>query len=177
MPLIDQRMMSGHAIHSSPAEVEDFWRAHAEDQRVKNGYMFAERRDATDFERSALPLHAYVNHGRWVADCPRCNGGVALWQEHDQGCCLDCGTIYNRITWPSQKDIAMVEKALSLQPIYEERNWNPKVEKAKQLVARVTTSLPPSFEDQVRSELGDLQLSNKDIARVLDAAAKAMRGE
>lgn len=177
MPLIDQRMMSGPAIHSSAAEVEAFWEAHAEDQRARNGFMFAERRGATDFDRSALPLDAYVNHGRWVADCPICNGGIALWKEHESGCCLDCGTIYSRISWPSKKDIELVEETLVKQPIYEERNWKPSVETAKQLVKRATKELPPAFEDQVRRELGDLSLSNKDIARVLEAAAKAMRGE
>lgn len=41
--------------------------------------------------RTVVP---YVNHGRWVADCPACNGGMACWEENPEACCLDCGRVY-----------------------------------------------------------------------------------
>lgn len=42
-------------------------------------------------ERTVL---AYVNEGRWVADCPNCNAGMMTWPENPQGCCLGCFHVY-----------------------------------------------------------------------------------
>lgn len=80
-------------------------------------------------DRRQLPLRtrpgtvaAYVNDGRWVADCPECNGGIACDPDYDRGCCLDCGTI-TKIRFPAQDDIDAAVWALGVRPP-DGRNWN-----------------------------------------------------
>ena len=72
----------------------------------------------TDDNRSVA---AYVNHGRWVADCPNCAGGIACWAENPHGCCLDCFHVY-RVLFPDDRH--EVEAALEARPV-KNRNWRP----------------------------------------------------
>ena len=59
----------------------------------------------------ATSLAAYVNEGRWVADCPNCGSGIALDRDWADGRCLGLayGFVYP-ITWPSNADA--IESAL-----------------------------------------------------------------
>jgi hypothetical protein len=135
----DQRHMSGAITHRSPAEVEAYWHLHADQMLERRGFMFANRQDANDFRTSTRKLEAYLNHSRWVADCPMddCNGGIALWQENPEACCLDCGTIFNTITWPSETEMAKVLIAAISLPFEEERNYDPRRETAGDAVKRM----------------------------------------
>jgi hypothetical protein len=65
---------------------------------------------------------AYVSDGRWVADCPHCNDGIACWDENPQGCCLGCGHVY-RVRFPDGHKEA--EIILTARPMQRNRNWHP----------------------------------------------------
>lgn len=78
---------------------------------------------------------AYVNHSRWVADCPECNGGIACWPgEMPEGVCLDCGHRY-RPVFPPAKDRAAAEKTLLERSRPQNRNWDPATEDVSRLKA------------------------------------------
>ena len=82
--------------------------------------------DAPDTK--ATPATAYVNHGRWVADCPTayCAGAVVLYRDTFLcGNCLnaECGYRYRLVTWPMDK--GGIEEALSERFLPETANWQP----------------------------------------------------
>jgi len=96
------------------AEIHGYWERVAEERRI----------DLTDHTGTVLP--AYVNHGRWVANCPNCNGGIfgpPAHGSHDQtGACLDCGWVYT-LDYPVQAQA--IERLLLLRPKPDNRNWLP----------------------------------------------------
>lgn len=86
--------------------------------------------DAARAARSPLaPAVAYVNHGRWVADCPAsgCGGAMLLLDGAD----FLCGTCFNvdavgrprAVSWPS--DRAAIEAVLRVRPLPTQMNWRP----------------------------------------------------
>jgi hypothetical protein len=111
----DQRQMSGVQTHDSPQSVRAFWEQYAEGQRGAG----------KDFQltRSRKKLVAYVSDSRWVADCRECSGGIALWSENEEACCLDCGTVYSKIDWPSPQETIEAEAVLAARPSDAQRNW------------------------------------------------------
>jgi hypothetical protein len=66
---------------------------------------------------------AYVNHGRWIADCP-CECGSALSLEPRQSSyhCPECKWI-GVVDWPDNADDIM--EALEQRRIPRTRNWFP----------------------------------------------------
>ena len=82
--------------------------------------------DAPD--TNAKPATAYVNHGRWVADCPtpHCAGAIVLYRDTFLcGNCLnvECGYRYRMVLWPAEKGV--VEETLSKRFLPETANWRP----------------------------------------------------
>jgi len=70
----------------TPAELRSFWRIYFRTHFAGPG---------EDLKPSTGgPLAAYVNHGRWVADCPLCGAGIAVAVDGAVGCCLECGIEY-----------------------------------------------------------------------------------
>ena len=67
-------------------------------------------------------VDAYVNHGRWVADC-LCGSGVACAPDSPEAVCLECGTVH-RVRFPKAKDIEDVTAVLVARPLAA-RNWRP----------------------------------------------------
>lgn len=66
---------------------------------------------------------AYVNHGRWIADCPvDCGGALILDKGQTQFPCPECLTI-TAIEWP--KDPQGIWDALSKRMSPKTRNWYP----------------------------------------------------
>jgi hypothetical protein len=70
---------------------------------------------------------AYVNHGRWVADCPFGCGGAELAIE-DRFLCHECRNAPNRhrsipLVWPAPEDVSAIAAALVVRPVLN-RNWN-----------------------------------------------------
>ncbi len=63
---------------------------------------------------------AYVNHSRWVADCP-C-GGAELVSRHRDFLCGSCGG-QGTVQWPRPRK--QIEAALLERPVEGTRNWWP----------------------------------------------------
>ena len=75
-------------------------------------------------------IPAYVNHGRWVADCPECRVGLQLPRGPHQvkvefvmvgDSCVTCGAP-TRVEMPDDADL--IEEALKPRPLIN-RNWYP----------------------------------------------------
>lgn len=70
---------------------------------------------------------AYVNHGRWLADCPFGCGGAELVREEWFVCreCLNAGGAGRvPLVYPTEEDVRAIEAALVVRPIVN-RNWCP----------------------------------------------------
>lgn len=66
---------------------------------------------------------AYVNHGRWVADCPaECGCALRLDPQQASFACPECYTI-TEIEWPDNPDA--IWQALLERPKVRNRNWFP----------------------------------------------------
>ena len=67
---------------------------------------------------------AYVNHGRWIADCPRPYGGNAEALDPRQGAfhCSNCRLLVS-IEWPTDPD--ELWDVLAKRPVPQTRNWFP----------------------------------------------------
>lgn len=75
---------------------------------------------------------AYANHGRWVADCPEDNGGIACAPGVTSGVCLDCGHVY-AVTWTTKVD--QIEALMDARP-ESAQNWHPDRETVADLEAQ-----------------------------------------
>lgn len=70
---------------------------------------------------------AYVNHGRWMCNCPHC--GAASWAPETMPlCCVECGMKANglrpcRVRFPENR--WGIELVLKRRPEIETRNWTP----------------------------------------------------
>lgn len=71
--------------------------------------------------RNTTAVHAYINHGRWVADCP-CNGAELVTPGVDM-VCGSCG-MTSTITFPSQKTRGDLDRLLEVRPV-QNQNWTP----------------------------------------------------
>lgn len=66
---------------------------------------------------------AYVNFGRWVADCPtRCGSAIALTPRQTIYHCIECHSV-SEVDWPPNADEIMA--ALEKRPAPRTRNWFP----------------------------------------------------
>jgi hypothetical protein len=71
---------------------------------------------------------AYVNHGRWLADCPFGCGGARMVQPNVPFWCVFCGNAGAGgqsvpVDWPG--DPAAIEAVLKLRDLERFRNWFP----------------------------------------------------
>ncbi|MFC9088985.1 hypothetical protein [Nocardiopsis dassonvillei] len=73
---------------------------------------------------SAVPMRAYVNHGRWVADCirPYCGSAEALRPGQSAVWCGNCQLVAP-VEWPP--DPQGIWDALMVRPVPATRNWFP----------------------------------------------------
>ena len=99
-------------------------------QRLKRIGMTAEQIGTPeDMDESAAPAIAYVNHGRWVADCPTpaCHSAMAITPGIPFLCggCLNAevGYHYRPVEWPHDKGER--EEILSARPLPESANARP----------------------------------------------------
>ncbi|WP_422744364.1 hypothetical protein ACN27B_08755 [Micromonospora sp. WMMD754] len=67
---------------------------------------------------------AYVNHGRWVADCgrPYCGGAEQVTAGQAVLSCSNCRLV-QPVAWP--EDAAAIWAALAVRPVPQTRNWAP----------------------------------------------------
>lgn len=70
--------------------------------------------------------YAYVNHGRWVADCPadECLSAELLMPGTTTVLCGECGN-HGPVKWPPPETVADIGEVLSRRPIVADRNWFP----------------------------------------------------
>ncbi len=68
-------------------------------------------------------LKAYVNHGRWVADCA-CGGGVACGPDSPDAVCYDCRSVW-LITFPTVDRITNATALLAQRTAARQRHWRP----------------------------------------------------
>lgn len=72
-----------------------------------------------------MKTYAYVNHGRWIADCPdtRCGNAVALDPKQATYHCVGGCNLIADIVWPV--DVDDITQALLERPHDVNRNWAP----------------------------------------------------
>lgn len=81
-----------------------------------------------------LTTKARVNHGRWLADCPACNGAELVALGRRFVCqAPGCGAQAD-VRWPAAPTKAKIEALLALRPGAAQRNWTPS-ETVKSLAA------------------------------------------
>ena len=99
--------------------------------------LLQRKRQLVEIEPLGLPpdsavkgeLHAYVNAGRWMVECPDCFTAVLIDEDDLLFYCPGCGTDdqWKRVTMPSERD--EIERLLLLRPGWREnspnRNWLP----------------------------------------------------
>jgi hypothetical protein len=64
-------------------------------------------------------VDAYVNHGRWVVNCPSCPSAALAGVTF---ACSECGFGPAGVQWP--EEAALIEAALRPRPLVN-RNWVP----------------------------------------------------
>lgn len=71
-----------------------------------------------------MTVLAYVNHGRWVADCsrPACAGAESLSPRQAGFHCSNCQQL-DDVTWPP--NAADIWDVLQERPVPQTRNWFP----------------------------------------------------
>ena len=73
------------------------------------------------------PVHAQVNHGRWIVECPCCPSAAVA--QGDRFLCAECGNSaaggrYFEVAWPSRERAKRISQLLAVRPV-ENRNWLP----------------------------------------------------
>lgn len=115
--------MHGRVELSSIDEIVAYWQRFALDPGFIDPVDGLRKPGAAlTWNEAGEALVAYVNHSRWVANCPGCGGGIACWPEHGHGACLDCGNVWP-IIFPSPRDIAAGSNVLLARPEASTRNW------------------------------------------------------
>lgn len=80
-------------------------------------------------DTAASPAVAYVNDGRWVADCPSPYCNAAMIVEPGQAyMCAECfnkdiGGAWRRVVWP--EDAEEIDAELARRPDRRNQNWCP----------------------------------------------------
>lgn len=83
--------------------------------------------DLKDRSRSGLETHAYINHSRWIAECPTtgCSGAGFITFKEDRCWCVHCNTGWHTIVFPDSDKVGEVEEILLKRPAPNSRNWEP----------------------------------------------------
>lgn len=73
-------------------------------------------------------VYARVNHGRWIADCPDCEGSECITADDPVFMCLSCGNKDVRgslrpVLWPDADERSKLERILVLRRDIKTRNW------------------------------------------------------
>jgi hypothetical protein len=106
------------------------------DNTVRARVQDAVDRQGFKTHRNRKPVLAYINHGRWLADCV-CNGGELVSEGEDM-LCGSCGTI-SPVTFPDGKDEIERLLLLRVSPIY--RHWRPGESEAEILAQNIDNGI------------------------------------
>jgi len=66
-----------------------------------------------------MKIKAYVNHGRWVADCPKCNGAELI---HAKDVLFKCQLCKAEAECKQPRNARKIDALLEPRPL-ENRNW------------------------------------------------------
>lgn len=79
-----------------------------------------------EFEQRRAVL-AYVNHGRWLVDCPDCANADHVDPDDPIYVCVACGNRgrYLRVIFPGARGVDAIERLLGARPDETTRNWSP----------------------------------------------------
>ncbi len=82
-----------------------------------------------DDRARGTPIRVYVNHGRWIAECPGCRGAQYASRTDRRFYCVDCLNAWNagawaRTLWPDDASLAVIEDLLCRRHV-ENRHWLP----------------------------------------------------
>lgn len=85
-------------------------------------------RAAAKGPRMALSVDAYINHSRWVADCPYCTGSEMVDPDEKKFYCFNCLMLDIvgrpiRVKFPLKTTREKIEAVLLKRPFEENRNW------------------------------------------------------
>lgn len=67
---------------------------------------------------------ARVNHGRWIADCVWCGGGMLTRPDWGVAYCASCGARYHRKYVVFPRDFLRISKALLVRVRRDQQNWD-----------------------------------------------------
>lgn len=101
------------------------------------GYLDLLRRQAEADKATVPPLTsiadgadvaARVDHGRWIVQCPDCQGAAMVWPDQPLYLCRGCwnamvGGRWRRVSLPTNRD--EIEAALAIRPLEKTRHWRP----------------------------------------------------
>jgi hypothetical protein len=73
---------------------------------------------------SPEPTKAYVNHGRWVANCVWCLTGMLTQPHWRIACCGECGARYSSARVHFPENIEAIEKILLRRVRRDQQNWD-----------------------------------------------------
>lgn len=121
--------MYGAVRLDTPEQIRAAW-----DERARGFFVEREFESGLADMTVGTPVVAYINEGRWVADCPECNGGIAVWPGMPDACCYDSGHVWT-VTFPAVAEIGQAEALLEHRAEPRTRNWIPAAETIDDLKA------------------------------------------
>jgi hypothetical protein len=80
--------------------------------------------DGTRTRADVRTLVAYLNHGRWIADCPNCMNGIVLHPEWPRIGCLGDGCYRTFVSIEMPANWREIEEAVQDRRV-DKRNWFP----------------------------------------------------
>lgn len=79
-------------------------------------------------KKKADQVEVFVNHGRWMAQCPDCRSAQLASRKDRKFLCVECGNglvggVWRPVVWP--REHAAIERVLDARPIPQARGWVP----------------------------------------------------
>lgn len=71
-----------------------------------------------------MQARAYINHGRWVVECPVCGGGELALEKLEVCGIPTCGTQFE-VVYPEAPERVAAERVLMAREDPDTRNWRP----------------------------------------------------
>lgn len=106
--------------------------------------------------KSNKKVEAYINHGRWIGDCPECPAAQIVDPDDPRMLCPNCGGGWFTVVFPPPKKKAEIEEQLLRVPRQENRNWNT-WESVDDVKADIDAHLfPPPIHAKSRKERYEL---------------------
>ena len=93
---------------------------------VKARFVANSQKPVPSFAQISGTVDAQVNHGRWLAQCPRCPNAIMLSRDPAVNrlfLCDNCGEGWMDVTWPLNRE--EIEATLQRREDDTNRNWTP----------------------------------------------------